>query len=138
MEQALHPVAEWLRLQDCVTKLKMHEKELYPEVETFLKTRKNCLSKYVGSDLSLKRGKTILKQKGFGVSTSNFWISQILNPYKFSLPEHRQFRDVEVLWRSCLSQDYNTPYDFCLHVKTHIREFRDVLGVAVVSLYSNL
>ena len=35
----------------------MHEKELYPLVERFLKTQKNCLSEYVGSELSLKRGK---------------------------------------------------------------------------------
>jgi len=35
----------------------MYEKELYPLVERFLKTQKNCLSEYVGSELSLKRGK---------------------------------------------------------------------------------
>jgi len=34
--------------------LKMHEKDLYPTVEKFLKSKKNCLSEYVGSDLSLK------------------------------------------------------------------------------------
>jgi hypothetical protein len=31
---------------------KMHEKDLYPVVETFLKLQKNCLSEYVGSELS--------------------------------------------------------------------------------------
>ena len=35
--------------------LKMHGKDLYPAVEKFLKTKKNCLSEYVGSELSLKR-----------------------------------------------------------------------------------
>ena len=39
----------------------MHEKDLYPSVEKFLKTKKNCLSEYVGSELSLKRGKTRLR-----------------------------------------------------------------------------
>jgi hypothetical protein len=42
----------------------MHEKELYPVVETFLKTQKNCLSEYVGTELSLKRGKTSLRAEG--------------------------------------------------------------------------
>ena len=36
----------------------MYEKNLYPAVEKFLKTQKNCLSEYVGSELSLKRGIT--------------------------------------------------------------------------------
>ena len=31
---------------------KVHEKYLYPAVEKFLKTWKNCLSEYVGSELS--------------------------------------------------------------------------------------
>ena len=43
---------------------KMHEKDLYPTVETFLKTKKNCLSEYVGTELSLKRGKTSLRAEG--------------------------------------------------------------------------
>jgi len=30
----------------------MYEKELYPAVETFLKSKKNCLSEYVGNELS--------------------------------------------------------------------------------------
>jgi len=34
----------------------MHEKDLYPVVEKFLKTQKNCLAEYVGTELSLKRG----------------------------------------------------------------------------------
>ncbi len=33
----------------------MHEKDLYPTVENFLKTQKNCIAEYVGSELSLKR-----------------------------------------------------------------------------------
>jgi len=43
---------------------KMHEKELYPLVETFLKSKKNCLSEYVGNELSLKRGKKSLRAGG--------------------------------------------------------------------------
>ena len=43
---------------------KMHEKDLYPTVQTFLKHQKNCLSEYVGSELSLKRGKTSLRAEG--------------------------------------------------------------------------
>ena len=35
----------------------MYEKELYPVVEEFLKTQKICLAEYVGTELSLKRGK---------------------------------------------------------------------------------
>ena len=50
---------------------KMHEKYLYPAVETFLKTQKNCLAEYVGTELSLKRGKTSLRADVFGVSKSN-------------------------------------------------------------------
>ena len=50
---------------------KMHEKDLYPAVETFLATQKNCLSEYVGTELSLKRGKTSLRADVFGVSKSN-------------------------------------------------------------------
>ena len=49
----------------------MHEKELYPAVETFLKTQKDCLSEYVGSELSLKRGKTSLRADVFGVSNQD-------------------------------------------------------------------
>ncbi len=36
----------------------MHEKDLYPAVQNFLRTQKNCLSGYVGTALSLKRGIT--------------------------------------------------------------------------------
>jgi hypothetical protein len=46
----------------------MHEKELYPAVEKFLKTKKNCLSEYVGTELSLKRGKSSLRADVFGIS----------------------------------------------------------------------
>ncbi|MCK4475160.1 MAG: hypothetical protein KAU16_00345 [Methanophagales archaeon] len=44
--------------------LKMYEKELYPAVEKFLMIKKNCLSEYIGSELSLKRGKTSLRAEG--------------------------------------------------------------------------
>jgi len=49
----------------------MHEKDLYPTVEKFLKHQKNCLSEYVGTELSLKRGKTSLRADVFGVLKSN-------------------------------------------------------------------
>jgi len=49
----------------------MYEKELYPAVEKFLKTQKNCLSEYVGTELSLKRGKTSLRADVFGVSNQD-------------------------------------------------------------------
>ncbi|NQE45869.1 hypothetical protein C5S31_07600 [ANME-1 cluster archaeon GoMg2] len=45
----------------------IHEKDLYPAVETFLKTQKNCPTEYVGTELSLKRGKTSLRADVFGV-----------------------------------------------------------------------
>ena len=61
----------WLKLQERIAELKMHEKYLYPAVEKFLKTRKNCLPEYVGSELSLKRGETSLRADVFGVSKSN-------------------------------------------------------------------
>ena len=40
-------------------------------VENFLMTKKNCLSEYVGTELSLKRGKTSLRADVFGISKSN-------------------------------------------------------------------
>jgi hypothetical protein len=46
------------------TELKTHEKNLYPAVENFLKTQKNCIAEYVGSELFLKRGKTSLRAEG--------------------------------------------------------------------------
>ena len=49
----------------------MHEKEQYPAVEKFLKTQKNCLSEYVGTELSLKRGEKSIRADVFGVSKSN-------------------------------------------------------------------
>jgi len=49
----------------------MHEKDRYPTVERFLKSKKNCLAEYVGTELSLKRGKTSLRADVFGVSKSN-------------------------------------------------------------------
>jgi len=47
---------------------KMHEKDLYPAVEKFLKTQKNCLSEYAGSELSLKRSKNRLRAGMFWAS----------------------------------------------------------------------
>ena len=41
---------------------------MYPAVETFLKLQKNCIAEYVGTELSLKRGKTSLRADVFGVS----------------------------------------------------------------------
>jgi hypothetical protein len=49
----------------------MLEKKLYPAVEKFLKTQKNCPAEYVGTELSLKRGRTSLRADVFGVSKSN-------------------------------------------------------------------
>ena len=45
-------------LQECIAKLKLYEKNMYPAVEKFLRTQKNCLSEYVGNELSLRRGIT--------------------------------------------------------------------------------
>ena len=53
------------------TELKMYEKDLYSALEKFVKTQKNCLSEYVGTELSLKRGKTHLRTDVFGVFKSN-------------------------------------------------------------------
>ena len=51
---------------------KMHEKDLYPAVKKkSWRPPKNCLSEYVGTELSLKRGKTSLRADVFGVSKSN-------------------------------------------------------------------
>jgi len=49
----------------------MHEKDLYPAEEKFLKTQKNCTAEYVGTELSRKRGKTRLRANVFGISKSN-------------------------------------------------------------------
>ena len=49
----------------------MYEKELYPLVEKFLKHQKNCLSEYVGTELSLKRGEKSIRADVFGLSKSN-------------------------------------------------------------------
>ena len=51
-----------------MTELKLHEKDLYPAVEKFLKSKKNCLSEYVGTELAIKRGKNRLRADVFGVS----------------------------------------------------------------------
>jgi hypothetical protein len=50
---------------------KVHEKDMYPAVQTFLKRQKNCIAEYVGTELSLKRGKTSLRADVFGVSNKN-------------------------------------------------------------------
>ena len=42
----------------------MYEKELYPAVKKFLKTRKSCLPEYAGTELSLKRGKMSIQAEG--------------------------------------------------------------------------
>jgi predicted ATP-grasp superfamily ATP-dependent carboligase len=54
-----------LELHNCIKELKMYEKNLYPAVEKFLRTQKNCLSEYVGNELSLKREiiKNMLEQQ---------------------------------------------------------------------------
>ncbi|NAS89837.1 hypothetical protein C4E24_08940 [ANME-1 cluster archaeon AG-394-G21] len=49
----------------------MHEKDLYPAVQNFLKAQKNCIGEYVGTELSPKRGKTSLRADVFGISKSN-------------------------------------------------------------------
>ena len=46
----------------------MLKKDLYPAVEDFLKTQKNCLAEYVGTELSLKSGKKLMRADVFGVS----------------------------------------------------------------------
>jgi len=52
-------------------RLRWSEKDLYPAVEKFLKTQKNCLAEYVGTELFLKRGKTRLRADVFGVSNQD-------------------------------------------------------------------
>jgi len=47
---------------------KMHEKDLYPAVETFLKFQKNCIAEYVGTELFLKRGEKSIRADVFGVT----------------------------------------------------------------------
>jgi hypothetical protein len=54
----------------------MREKELYPVVENFLKTQKNCLSEYVGTELSLKSGKTSLRADVLDVSKGKLLYSK--------------------------------------------------------------
>ncbi len=44
---------------------------MYPAVEKFLNIKKNCLSEYVGTELSLKRGKTSLRADVFVVSNQD-------------------------------------------------------------------
>lgn len=52
------------KLQKLATELKMREKDMYPAAGKFLKPQKNCLSEYVGTELSLKRGKNSLRAEG--------------------------------------------------------------------------
>lgn len=61
-----------------ISKKKPHEnarKGLVSSGRKILKTQKNCLSEYVGSELSLKRGKTRLRADVFGVSNQGENIS---------------------------------------------------------------
>ncbi len=44
--------------------------------ETFLKLQKNCLSEYVGTELSLKRGKTSLRADVLDVSKGKLLYSK--------------------------------------------------------------
>ncbi|MBN2267117.1 MAG: hypothetical protein JW725_02130 [Candidatus Babeliaceae bacterium] len=45
----------------------MHEKDLYPAIEKFLTSNRNCLPEYVGTELALKIGKTNLRADVVGV-----------------------------------------------------------------------
>ncbi|NQE06447.1 hypothetical protein C5S32_11310 [ANME-1 cluster archaeon GoMg1] len=54
----------------------MHEKELYPAAENFLKLQKNCIAEYVGTKLSLKRGKNSLRADVFDMSKRKFLYSK--------------------------------------------------------------
>ena len=46
-------------------------KKILPAVEDFFKIQKNCPAEYVGTELSLKRGKTRLRADVFGVSNQD-------------------------------------------------------------------
>ena len=65
-----------LELHNYIKELKMYENNRYPAVEKFLRTQKNCIAEYVGTELSQKRGKTSLRADVFGVSNDGE------NPYK--------------------------------------------------------
>jgi hypothetical protein len=97
----------------------MHEKDLYPAIEKFLTSNRNCLPEYVGTELALKRGEKNLRADVFGVANrddksvylcegkkgtklrlflnepSNFWNAQIIanflcqNIVNFDVPWHR-------------------------------------------------
>jgi len=54
----------------------MHEKDLYPAVEKFLKTKKNYLAEYVGTELSLKREKNRLRGDELDVSKGKLLYSK--------------------------------------------------------------
>ena len=49
----------------------MLEKDLYPAIEKFLTSNKNCLSEYIGTELALKRGERGLRADVFGVSNGD-------------------------------------------------------------------
>jgi len=83
---------------------KMHEKDMYPVVQTFLKLQKKCLSEYVGTKLSLKRGKTSLRADVFGVSNQD---EQII--YFTSLDQ-----------RKVLKPTFSTGFLFCKKKKCYI------------------
>jgi hypothetical protein len=71
---------------------RMHEKDLYSAIETFLETQKNCLSGDVGTERSLKRGKTSLRADVFGVSNEGEKIIYLCEGKKEL--EHRNFGKV--------------------------------------------
>ncbi|MGB7533412.1 MAG: hypothetical protein WA977_10640 [Halobacteriota archaeon] len=60
--------------------------------EKFLKTQKNCLPEYAGSELSLKRGKTSLRADVFGVSNQDEQIIYLCEGKKEL--KHRSFGKV--------------------------------------------
>ena len=70
----------------------MHEKDLYSAIEKFLETQKNCLSGDVGTERSLKRGKTSLRADVFGVSNEGEKIIYLCEGKKEL--EHRNFGKV--------------------------------------------
>ena len=55
---------------------KVHKKELCPAVEKFLKLQKNCLSEYVGTELSLKGGKPVSEQMCSMCQKESFYIQR--------------------------------------------------------------
>jgi len=69
--------------------LKMHEKDLYPAIEKFLKTQKSCVSDYVGSELLLKKGRKP-RVDVFGISDEGKKVIYLCEGKK-NLRERRSF-----------------------------------------------